>query len=446
MSMRIVSCILLVVLVSGCARMTSIYRDEEIPRDEAQILLIDSKQRAIVTAPNKSDIGSYLSICAEPPPDVFSAIATTLAAEASRKDTGEVAAKLGASLSENAATIERTQTINILRESMYRTCERYLSGAIGRTEFIVQAARDQQTMAAILAIEQITGVQKAQATAITTIAKASVGGVSKEAIETLEKARSAHLSAKEASDKKRSEADAMDPAATTCEAAVKSSEENLKAKREACEAATAAEKKTSDALDYYNTVKSGVERMSSVSAESRGEFESAALKAAASSEAVAKQVVRIVEHVGKFDDMGMTCVTLLRQVADGSINLDNDHWTKQLYESCLKLVTAENRRESEKLMLEAREMEYEAVQLGERVAELREASGSNAKKVWDFILVDDKPDADKLKQLIEKAGEFVLPSKLRNLAGSANLADFTTAFEGLPTDVQQSLAKATQSE
>ena len=70
------------------------------------------------------------------------------------------------SIAQSAATAERTQTINLLRESMFRTCERYMNGAIDRTSFVVQAGRDWRAMIAILAIEQLTQVQRPLSTTI----------------------------------------------------------------------------------------------------------------------------------------------------------------------------------------------------------------------------------------------------------------------------------------
>ena len=73
---------------------------------------------------------------------------------------------LAAAIAQSGATIERTQTVNLLRESLYRTCERYLSGAISKPTLIVQAARDQRAMVTVLAIEQLTRAIRPAATII----------------------------------------------------------------------------------------------------------------------------------------------------------------------------------------------------------------------------------------------------------------------------------------
>lgn len=121
-------------------------------------------------------------MCAEASPDVFSAFAMSASGEASTDGKISFGAKFGLSSAETAATIARSQSINIIRESMYRTCERYLSGAISKTVFITQAARDQRSMIAFLAIEQLTGVAKPPATIISGPATSAALGAGAEAV------------------------------------------------------------------------------------------------------------------------------------------------------------------------------------------------------------------------------------------------------------------------
>ncbi len=133
-------------LLGGCAEMSTIYHSR--PLHKPQVITIDSYQR------NAVFVGSEgMRMCAESAPDTFAAISASLGAEADLKSQS---GKLAAALSQSGASIERTQTVNLLRESMYRTCERYLSGAISAETLIVQAARDQRAMVAVLAIEQLT--------------------------------------------------------------------------------------------------------------------------------------------------------------------------------------------------------------------------------------------------------------------------------------------------
>ncbi|PHR92131.1 MAG: hypothetical protein COA69_08980 [Robiginitomaculum sp.] len=177
--------------LSACstANFNSIHRTSTIS-ESGQIEFLDGKQRAILinrykgaagnTNPTLSDIENnpmQYRICSEPAPDVFSAYATALAVKAAKNGT-DIGASLGLSNSETAATIERTQTINLMRESMFRTCERHMNGAYSRQEMQIQAARDQRMMVAVLAIEQLTGVSRGRSTILSPTAQVNISETS----------------------------------------------------------------------------------------------------------------------------------------------------------------------------------------------------------------------------------------------------------------------------
>lgn len=76
-------------------------------------------------------------VCAEPSPDAVTAIASSIDASLrgagtfSGGATAEAAGKIGNTLSETVENIgERTQVIQLLRDSLYRACEAYSNGAI----------------------------------------------------------------------------------------------------------------------------------------------------------------------------------------------------------------------------------------------------------------------------------------------------------------------------
>ena len=70
----------------------------------------------------------------------------------------KAALQFSRSISESGASIGlRTQTITVLRDMMYRLCERYLNGATTESEFVTQAGRDRRLIVSVLAIEQLTG-------------------------------------------------------------------------------------------------------------------------------------------------------------------------------------------------------------------------------------------------------------------------------------------------
>jgi len=201
------SAILMGLMLTGCANIDSIYRHGHLSKN-GQTEYVDAKQRAIIAAPaheyqyklkrdtsgapipdgkggwkydldkkGNLQIASTLrkyKFCSEAAPDVFTIRAASASGNLSSEETGNLGAAFGLSTAEAGATIERTQVVNMLRESMFRTCERFMNGAIDEDEMSVQTARDQRMMVATLAIEQLTGVVKRRPTILTTSAMATI--------------------------------------------------------------------------------------------------------------------------------------------------------------------------------------------------------------------------------------------------------------------------------
>lgn len=154
--------------MSGCTSTGAIFNHQNI--SGTSITTMDARQRAIIAnrlVEAKTDL-TFVRICAEPFPDIFTVVSSSLSAgfnvkattEAEKIANAEIGAQLAKTLSESGAAIERSQTVNLLNNSMYRTCERYLSGAIDSTELTIQAIRDQKAMVSILAIEQLTNIAR----------------------------------------------------------------------------------------------------------------------------------------------------------------------------------------------------------------------------------------------------------------------------------------------
>jgi hypothetical protein len=158
------------VSVGGCANFTSVYRP--FKTSEGAGALIDIKQRAIITA--KSDDAPYkVAVCAEPSPDSLSAYAAEFAAKADLPNG--VATQLLSGFQEGAAyTGLRTQSIQLLRDSLYRICEAYMNGAITREQYDLLVRRYQKYTVALLAIEQLTGAVKSPPITINTSGSAEV--------------------------------------------------------------------------------------------------------------------------------------------------------------------------------------------------------------------------------------------------------------------------------
>jgi hypothetical protein len=158
MKSKYIFTILSSLLLLSCAEANSIRRTFDTSGNSSQ--LIDAKQRSILISTqfrkNDNKMISQPIVCAEPSPDALSAIAAS--AGGSIFTPSGFTAELAGAVSESASSIGlRTQTIQLLRDSFYRLCEGYLSGAIDQDEYLVLQRRYQANMIAILAIEQLTG-------------------------------------------------------------------------------------------------------------------------------------------------------------------------------------------------------------------------------------------------------------------------------------------------
>ena len=223
------SAAILVLFVSGCsANHHSIYRLRTVKTGDPVILTVDAKQRSIVSAyiPYNADgiidTKGIRRFCSEPSPDVYSVIAQALSAGGSfGQNTNpaslEAAFNLAFSSAEQGSTIPKTQTINMLREVMFRTCERYLNGGYDELELSVQAIRDQRLMVSILAIEQLTGAVTPRPVAIGAAAGGSAGA-SGDAIVRLDDARKSKESADTAYTTATSNYDAKNGDGKICDA------------------------------------------------------------------------------------------------------------------------------------------------------------------------------------------------------------------------------------
>lgn len=153
----------LMLLLMGCASESVIFKHQGLAG--ASITTMDAKQRAVVSNKNNKDDPVFLRMCAEPFPDIFTVISSSLSAsvrgDGAAKDAN---AKLGLdfakALRESGTSIERSQTVNLLAMSLYRTCERYMNDAIDKEQLTLQAMRDQRMMVSILAIEQLTNIAR----------------------------------------------------------------------------------------------------------------------------------------------------------------------------------------------------------------------------------------------------------------------------------------------
>jgi len=165
-------CLVIFVLLAGCGNLQRQSRSFDTTGTNG--ITIDASQRAVYSVTKRYRGGTeWQAFCAEPSPDALSALASNLGLDAS------VAGKaLGLAISSQDSTASiglRTQTIQILRDAMYRLCEGYASGALDQIGFTRLQRRYLHIMLALLAIEQITGPVVAQQMALTSSAGATLG-------------------------------------------------------------------------------------------------------------------------------------------------------------------------------------------------------------------------------------------------------------------------------
>lgn len=145
-------------LGTGCANFNSVFR--EFDADAGTSVMVDIKQRAIIASRQTEGGKTSTIVCAEPSPDALSAYAAELAAEGKLPE--QTAVQLTAAFQESSSFVGlRTQSIQLLRDSLYRLCEGYMSGALQKSQYDILMRRYQKYMVALLGIEQLTGTVRA---------------------------------------------------------------------------------------------------------------------------------------------------------------------------------------------------------------------------------------------------------------------------------------------
>lgn len=139
----------------------------------------------ILSADTRAVIAQNGKVCAEPQPDAMRAVATELAAALKAEGPASLFAPgaggtVSAGGSASAATREaiaslgqRTPTVQVLRDALYRACEAHMNGLLepGHVRFI--AGRLDNVMIGLHAIDGLTGMHGGPAIAIGTVGTAS---------------------------------------------------------------------------------------------------------------------------------------------------------------------------------------------------------------------------------------------------------------------------------
>jgi len=138
----------------GCANLTSPARSHELGPG-AYWLDYSADRRGSVVLP----AGEHRIVCAEPPPDVAQQQVARLVASIERGDIqGGVTGEL---LSEVVQLAGRTQTVLVLRESLYRLCEQNAAGTLTREDVRAMYADVLRAVESIAAADAAREVRQA---------------------------------------------------------------------------------------------------------------------------------------------------------------------------------------------------------------------------------------------------------------------------------------------
>jgi hypothetical protein len=159
-------------LLAGCTNKGDIFRTTSL--DAGHSLVTDARQRVVTNVAVTHDqdwrghVTSNRVVCAEPSPDVAVALASSTQLGAS---FGYQAATGSGAFSKNQAEglaqiAERTATIQLLRDGLYRACEAYANGALSSTEYAMVLSRLDEAVISLRSIEVAGGAFGAAGAAI----------------------------------------------------------------------------------------------------------------------------------------------------------------------------------------------------------------------------------------------------------------------------------------
>lgn len=191
--LRVSLALLFAISLQGCANLQTINRSSSVPFGTAsgKVVHLDAQQRLVVFAANR--------YCAEPSPDALAAYASALGLSGSKLPSSSVAAS--GALNSMAGSIGlRTQSITLMRDTLYRTCEASLNGRISDSQVAVLMARSQDLTAVILAIEQLTGAVAAPPITLAGSGNASAANTMMANTQALSQAREMEAQAKKPRD------------------------------------------------------------------------------------------------------------------------------------------------------------------------------------------------------------------------------------------------------
>ncbi len=127
--------VLLALTSGGCA--SPRYRMVAL-NPEVSTMLTEADTRMISLRPNPKGGSNPKILCAEPSPDVAKALSLAMQAETKVATPGGTSVGIGAGYASSEALMTlagRTTTVVALRDGLYRACEAYANGIIGRSAY-----------------------------------------------------------------------------------------------------------------------------------------------------------------------------------------------------------------------------------------------------------------------------------------------------------------------
>jgi len=157
---QVLAGILLAFVFSGCsANWYSVFKDFHVQNPGTKSIVIDAKERAIIsTKIDDSEKGKRNAVvCAEPSPDALSALGQSLTGSGAFKPTTkEAEVAMSYAMAESAGQLNRSQTIQALRDGLYRACEGYMNGALTKAQYRRVINKYADATVVLHAVEQIT--------------------------------------------------------------------------------------------------------------------------------------------------------------------------------------------------------------------------------------------------------------------------------------------------
>lgn len=419
------------IFLCGCsANHYSIHHAELLDSDKSAVISVDAKQRFLLsnvitketaasgipaTQGGVAPSEKYRRFCSEPSPDVFSVLSQAASAGGSFGQTASpqsinIALQGAFSSSETGSTISRTQTINMLKEMMYRTCERYLNGQISDEEYPIIAARDQRIMTSILAIEQLTGAALAKPVVIAASGNASTGQATSDAILTLDNASKKIAEKKDALETAQKAFADIDKPEGSCKTLMAKKPDEVKdeadkTKLEQCKEkqgkVNVAKQESKDAKDHYDHLanlagKPGIsstttsaQLLSSTSATTETDFKiekDRTKRITAVTDAVREIVLNSFDQD---DETSFFCYSAINKGKDEDVKT-----------ACLHLITTKVEEQTAKTALRVAQLKLETTETSKQMDEQRKSS---FEKFWDRIKDGSgKLDKAKLAAIISK--------------------------------------------